>query len=280
MITEDAIHLLQQAEAIQAADAAVNGAMKSDGLVALPEKFKLHDIEAMLPYRRRQRAEMATSCVDSFCSYFKTRAEAGATVFVNDDMTAQAVLNLGVDLNPGHCDNTAKLKLVKSAAFDALLSVNGKPLLQKDAAEFLEDWNDLLQFYQGSTELTPGKAIAAVRKITIESARKLETTTQNFSDTASAFEQVTASSTEPLPEIAYFKCVPYEGLPERTFALRVSILTGEDKPRLVLRIQRLQLQLQEMANELTAIVQRTLSGTDGEHEGGIPVVRGSFQVGK
>lgn len=273
MITEDAIHLLQQAESIQAADAAVNGAMKSDGLVALPEKFKLHDIEAMLPERRRQRATMSTASIDSFCAYTQAHAEQGTTVFVGDDMSATAVLNLGTKEAPGHGDNKAVLSMVKPAAFEALLDINGKPLNQKQAAEFFEDWNDCVSFYQDTGILPPGKAIAAVRKITIESARKLESTTQNFSDSATAFEQVTASSVEPLPEFVYFKTIPFEGLTERTFVMRLGILTGEEKPRLVLRIQRLQMHKQEMANELADKVTQKLGN---EH---ITVVRGSFNRG-
>lgn len=271
MISEEAIKLLQQAESIKQADVSVSTAFSGEGLLALPQEFKLHDIEGKLPQRRRQRGTMSTSCIDSFCAYTEAHAENGASVFVGDDMSARAVLNLGTQEAPGHGDNQGVLALVKSAAFDALLGVNGKPLNQKEAAEFLEDWNDCVTFFQGADKLEPGKAIAAVRKITVESARKLESTTQNFSDTASAFEQVTASSVEPLPELVYFKTIPFEGLPERTFVLRVGILTGDDKPRLVLRMQRLQMHVQEMANELAHIVTQELGN---EH---ITVVRGSFR---
>ena len=84
---------------------------------------------------------------------------------------------------------------------------------------------------------------------------------------------MTASSKEPIPELVYFKCTPYEGLEERTFVLRVSILTTDDKPRLVLRIQRLQLHVEQMASELAQTVSDQLVA---EH---IAVVRGTYTRG-
>ncbi|STF30642.1 CPS-53 (KpLE1) prophage protein [Escherichia coli] len=45
-----------------------------------------------------------------------------------------------------------------------------------------------------------------------------------------------------------FKCVPFEGLKERPFKLRLSIITG-DRPVLVLRIIQLEAVQEDMANE-------------------------------
>lgn len=274
MISPDTIDLLTQAQAISAAEAAVGAAATGCiGVVALPEKFKLHDIEAMLPARRRQRGNMSTSCIDSYCSYTEAHAELGTTVFVADDMTARTVLNLGDQNNPGHADNLASLVLVKTAAYEAMLQINGKGIAQKDAAEFLEDWSDQLQFFRGTDPeetISRGQAIAAVRKITIDAVRKLESTSENLSESASAFEQVTASSKDPLPALVYFSCIPYEGLQERTFVLRLSILTGDEKPRIVLRIQRLQLHIEEMAAELAKTVHDQLVSES------ISVVRGTY----
>lgn len=270
MINQETLESLSKADAIRAAN-------ELDGLrpevIALPETFKLHDTEDQQPYRRRQRGTFQTSSIDSLCEYVKRHAENGATVFVSDDMKAKAVLNLGSKDLPGHADNIAQLTLVKTAAFEAVSAINGQQRTQKEVAEFFEDWREHLEFYQDAAVLPIQKAIAAVRQLTIEGVRKLESTTAQLSETRSSFEQVTASSKEPIPELVYFKCVPYECLEERTFVLRVSILTTDDKPRLVLRIQRLQLHVEQMASELAQTVHDDLVAES------ISVVRGTYARG-
>ncbi|WP_244581861.1 DUF2303 family protein, partial [Escherichia coli] len=51
-----------------------------------------------------------------------------------------------------------------------------------------------------------------------------------------------------MPVAFEFKCVPFEGLKERPFKLRLSIITG-DRPVLVLRIIQLEAVQEDMANE-------------------------------
>lgn len=240
------------------------------GIIALPNDFKVHDLEDHLPQRRRQRGTFTTSSIDSFCKYVEAHAETGTTVFVADTLKATAVLNLGTTEQPGHADNQAHLALTKTAAYNALLHIDGRQQSQRDAAEFFEDWREHLQFFQEEQGLTISQAIGAVRNITIDAARKLESTTANLSESQSAFEQVTVSSKETIPSLIYFKCKPYEDLEERTFVLRVSILTGGEKPAVVLRIQRLQVHVEEMAVELAQDIHDQLTSTQ------IAVVRGTY----
>ncbi|MCI5442354.1 DUF2303 family protein, partial [Escherichia coli] len=59
----------------------------------------------------------------------------------------------------------------------------------------------------------------------------------------------TEAKTKDIMPVAFeFKCVPFEGLKERPFKLRLSIITG-DHPVLVLRIIQLEAVQEEMANE-------------------------------
>lgn len=48
-------------------------------------------------------------------------------------------------------------------------------------------------------------------------------------------ESVEAKTKDIMPVAFEFKCIPFEGLKERPFKLRMSIITG-DRPTLVLRI--------------------------------------------
>ncbi len=92
------------------------------------------------------------------------------------------------------------------------------------------------------------KAAAAVRKITIEANQTADFEDNDFSGKRSLMESVEAKTKDIMPVAFEFKCVPFEGLKERPFKLRLSIITG-DRPVLVLRIIQLEAVQEEMANE-------------------------------
>lgn len=262
---------LGQAQAIERAAAEATQAIDSYGALALPDTFHIQDLEKYMSTRRRMIGTMSTSSVHSFATYITAHHDDGSMVFVHDTkLSATAVLNLGNINTPGHCDNLAQLDLNHTAAYTALLAINGKPLAQRDAAEFLEDWTDHLGFFQGATALQPSQAISAVRRLNIEAVRKLESVSESLSESTSAFEQVTASSKEPLPDFVYFTCAPTEDLAERIFVMRLHVVTG-DKLHVCLRIQRLQSHQEEMAMELSNCITEALNGQP------VSVVRGQFR---
>ena len=273
MFDKESIELLQESAAIQQASNAVSQAFEDKALVALPQHFKEHDLEQYLPTRRRSRGVMSTDSLGSFADYTKAHAEAGATVFVNaESMQAVGVLNLGTPDAPGHADNKAKLSLKRTAAFTALLAhANnaGRGMTQTVASEFLEDWPEQIQCFNEEGQITLPKAIAALRKLTIESMRKLENSEQSLSASKSAFESVKATSVDPIPTTIYFKCVPYQDLAERLFVLRLGVLTGNDKPQITLRIVKAELHNEEMAQELAKLTSDALAGS-------FPVLLGDY----
>ena len=255
MFDKSAIETLQQADAIRVASDIV----REDKAAALPEGFALHDLEIFRQYRRRERGTMNTTNVDSLFEYCQDHRESGATVFVNPEkMTATAVLNFGTTMEPGHCDNVANLELKKTAAFVALLNTaTGQKLSQTFTAEFFEDWSDLVKFEnEDGALLEPKKAIAAFRKLTIESMQKLEASEQQLGASRSTFESVKASSENGIATTIHFTCLPYQELTERTFTLRLSIITGPDKPAISLRIKNYELHQEEMAIELSNIIDK------------------------
>lgn len=265
---------LGQAQAIERAADEATQAIDSYGALALPDTFHIQDLEKYMPTRRRMTGTMSTSAVASFAEYTKAHHETGCSmVFVSDSkLSATAVLNLGNIDTPGHCDHLAQLDLIHTAAYSALLTINSKPMAQRDAAEFLEDWSDHLSFFQGGTALQPSQAISAIRRLNIEAVRKLESVSESLSESTSAFEQVTASSKEPLPDFVYFTCAPTEDLTERTFVMRLHIITG-DKLHVCLRIQRLQTHQEAMALELSERINLAMKGQP------VSVVRGQFSKG-
>jgi len=221
MLDADSIHALTEAESISAAETAINTAMggTGHGLVGLPESYKVTDLERYLPKRRHLRGRMSTPALADFAAYATAHAEAGATIFIAPAaMEATAVLNLGAPGVPGHADNLAVYKPPMTAAFEALLKHTGGPLGQRTTAEFLEDWHVLadISFSNGEgSSLAPAKAISAVRQITLESAKKVESRDAQLSAARSSFESITASSEHGLPATMVFTCAPHLGMQPR-----------------------------------------------------------------
>lgn len=272
MFTKEAILALQESEAIKAAVTALSVTEDTKELVALPSDYQLRDLEPYLPLRRRARGTMTTSALDAFTDYTTTHAEQGCAVFINPDaMSATAVLNLGTPTEPGHADNRACLQIKKTAAYNALLShANGSGLKQATVAEFLEDWAENIGCFNDAGHIAPAQAIAAVRKLSIESMRKLESSEQQLGVSRSAFESVQATSVDPLPTTIYFKCQAYNELVEREFVLRLGVLTGADKPSITLRIALAEKHAEDMANELADLISQEFNGDN------ITVMLGSY----
>jgi uncharacterized protein YfdQ (DUF2303 family) len=268
-ITKDAIQELAQAQAITSANEALTGpagafdSPRQDMRVAtLPQHFTLHDLEKFFPGRRRPRGAMTTSTVADFAGYVQQNAREGTAVFIDQQaMRAEAVLNLGTAAAPGHADDVAQLKPRQTAAFAALLAhANGQGMAQRIAAEFLEDWMHAIECMKDAAKVTTPLAIEAVRSITIDAQRKGTNTEQSLGVQRSTFESVQAGSEKPLPTHIYFTAVPYHGLAERQFVLRLGVLTG-DKPAVVLRIVNKELHEEQMAAELAAQVRQALPNT-------------------
>lgn len=276
--TVEAIREMQEHQVVEQANRNVR-LMSGDksAVVALPDRYSTHDLEKFLPLRRRARGRMSTTSVRDFAAYTSSHREPGASVFIDAaKMRAVGVLNLGTPMQPGHADNLAVLDLEQTAAFKALLQARSGHKSQATLAEFLEDWPDAVQAFSGTDELTAPNAIAAIRKITIESLRKLESEEQQLSATRSAFESVAATSTEKLPTHIYFRCVPYAGLSERTFVLRLAIHTGDKAPSLSLRIVNEELHAEQMAQELCQLLRTTLELPAYAGDSPLPVLIGSY----
>lgn len=279
MFTKEAIETLSESKTVDSVKGAVIEAMDSGrAFVFTPEGYTRQDLEGLLPLRRRARGAMATADAAAFASYATAHAEPGATVFVDGDtMTATAVLNLGSFDKPGHCDNTATLKLVKTAAFRALESITGmaRGLSQQTVAEFIEDWAPMLSFSNENGDIPLTKALAAIRKMSIETARKVESAEGQLSASRSAFESAAATSADPIPTVIVFRTDAYAGLLARDFGVRLSVLTGGEKPMIGLRLVNVEAHQEAMAKEFAHLVASNLKWSN-ETVGSLPVIIGSY----
>jgi uncharacterized protein YfdQ (DUF2303 family) len=223
----------------------------------VPDSMSVKDLETMMPNAARYRLGFNTSSLEDFTSYSKKFDAEGATCFVDGDtMSAKTIFDLGTVLEPGHKQHKATLQMTASAEYSALLRVNGARLSQKDAAEFIEDWADSIgATTKDGSVMTSAAAAASIRDLTIKSARELNSKEDDFGAEMSAMERIEAKNSAQIVAGFGFTCEPYLGLDERSFHVRVSILTGGDKPGITYRIVGLEKRQQEMAVEL----QTTLS---------------------
>lgn len=270
MFDKEAIQELQASAATyMLAEAAKEAIELGHATVFAPEGYTRHDLESLLDHRRHARGTMSTNQIESFAAFAGAHKGEGARVFVDPDtMRAVAVLNLGTDEKPGHADNHAVFSAEKTAAYKALQQISGgQPRSQLTVAEFLEDWSDKILCFREGAQIAVGHATAAVRKVTIEAMRKLEATEQQLSASRSTLESISAASTVNLPTHIYFTTVPYMGLSERCFVLRLGVLTSGDKPALNLRTVNQEKHDEEMAVELVELVRKALGDSMPAHVG-------------
>lgn len=266
MIDKEAIEALNigTSEAIEQASRALIVDGKADHLAALPSHFTVHDLEKYLPNRRRARGSMSTPNCDDFASYVVEHKQAGASAFIDQQqMRAVAVLNLGNPGSPGHADNLATFAPEETAAYIELLKIsNNGHFNQAKVAEFFEDFGECMQFFGGqdaNEKMSTALAVSAIRKITIESLKKIESEEQSLRATRGTFESIGAANAEKIPTRIHFKCEPYHGFKERDFVMRLSILTNGQAPAIGLRIVKAEQHQEEMAKELVEKVRSSIA---------------------
>ncbi|WP_145505365.1 YfdQ family protein [Yersinia alsatica] len=234
--------------------------------IALPASVAVKSLEQFNLERYRFRGSMETSNIDEYVKYSSGYAGEGVRCFIDADaMCAQTIFNIGTLSNPGHADNTASLSLKKTAPFRELLNIDGRKQTQKELAEWLEDYREFLLAFDADGEvLDIKKAVGAVRRITIEQTSSADHEDQDFSAKRSIMESVEAKSKDVMPAAFEFKCIPYEGLGERRFKLRYSILTGGSSPVLVLRIVQLEAEEEKIAVEFLELLTNKFKGVEVE----------------
>ncbi|HBM3043759.1 TPA: DUF2303 family protein [Klebsiella oxytoca] len=218
----------------------------------LPQNTSVESLERFSLERFRFRGAMDTTSIDDFVRYsagYASETDKARCFIDAENMAARSIFNIGTLDNPGHADNVSTIKLKKTAPFRALLEINGDRLNQKQIAEWLEDWSDYLTAFDadgGTMQIS--QAAQAVRRITIQQATQADHEDGDFSGKKSLMQSIEASSKDVMPVAFEFKCVPYEGLEERRFNLRNSLLKSSE-PCFVLRIVQLEAQEEAIANE-------------------------------
>jgi uncharacterized protein YfdQ (DUF2303 family) len=255
-LTVGAIQHLQKTDLLSHVNTELSKFSTKANLLALPDDFSLENLESFMPCRDNYRFSFATKSILDFGNYCEEFDKEGAKCFINSDsMKAKTIFDLGTQLLPLHQLHVASLKLDKTAAFIALERINGMHISQKDAANFIEDWTDNVKvFCRNDDPMTIYQASKQFREITIEQVASMDSKVDNFGESMSSMEKIEAKNKDVIPATIEFACVPYHGLSNRAFNVRVSIITGEQKPMISLRIVRLEAQEEDMAEEFKGIL--------------------------
>ncbi|WP_282235665.1 DUF2303 family protein [Salinicola endophyticus] len=225
----------------------------------VPRGYDLVSLEKYMENPGRFRGNFATSSIEDYADY--VNHESSSRVFVDiEKMKAKAFFDLGTHLDPGHGDHTATLALEKTAAYAAMLDADGKAFAQKDLAHWVEDWHANIEGEDSNgTSLSPMQLAAAVRRIEIKASSERTHEEGDWNSSRSGLDQLDARSGDATPAIIRFSCTPYEALSQRTFTLRVSILTDDTKPRLKLRVTGLSADQELIAQEFKHVLGQHLA---------------------
>lgn len=219
------------------------------------------DIEKQLPSRTRVRGCFSTNEIASFKQYIDSKNPETPVFIDSDTMYAKAIFNYGDNETQGHCDDTAVLALKKTPLWSELTERNGSKLSQKGFIEFFEGWGHLLHAHGSDDEpIERGQAIAAVRSLTIDTAKNISNTVTNHSESRSKFENIETKATQgKLP--TYFEITNscYNDLPARSVKVRLVVHTADDKPCFSLRIDAIDLIKYERAAAFSDALYGTLT---------------------
>ncbi|HHW4679511.1 MAG TPA: DUF2303 family protein [Xylella sp.] len=233
--------------------------------ITLPNNYSIHDIENFYERRFRFRGAMETKSIADFVKYVKTKGKSEGFIDT-DNLSAKVFFNLGTNTEPGHGDWTAALTLKATAAYQALLSIDDKAVNLWQLIDWLEDWAPLVSAFMCTSHQKGGDliplttAITAIRKLTIKTTAESEFIQSNFKEPRYKFDEIEAKSSVCLATgfTFTFTTDPYQGLPARTFRLRLSVMTNEEKPRLVLSIVQREAHEEAIAQDLKTVLFREL----------------------
>ena len=212
-------------------------------LVSVPEGYTLKNTEVNQDNRNRFRGTFATTSLQGFADYVSQRSISADKCFVDNtninQMSCQAIFNLGDEVLAGHADDTANLVLKITTEFATLRK--HQRLTQKELIEFVQDYAYCLSFHESvdgevSEKMSLGTAINAFRSITIKTAREMTSDVRDMSSTKSALEHIEADSAVQLPGFIVMNAPAYDDLPVVAITARLSVITDDDNVRFGVRI--------------------------------------------
>lgn len=244
--------------------------MTEGAAVAVPNDHSLQSLELYNATRDRFRGYLMTSSLEDWFAYVNANSNTDtSTVFVNkDDMTAKAILDLGSDETPLHCQHTAKLSAESTPIFNAANHVHESKFSQEQTVEWLEDWGEHLTVIdKNDEEMTLSEAVAAIRRIEVNKKSNADFESGESHAKLSRSEQIEAKSKGRQVHSLRLTCIPYEGLEPVQVEIRLIVLSSET-PTIRFRVLR--------GTEIREAIAQDFKAKIKENIKDIPVYVGSF----
>lgn len=221
--------------------------------IIIPDGYKIQNLEQFDPYPKAFKALFSTTVLAEYIDYVNKHGDETTGIFIDPiNMTSNAIIDLGEKLNPLWGKHQAKIKLLKTPAYKALLHDQNGLLTQQELIDFAEDWQDSVHFYSGdanNVDKVPFTDIIKIlRRLKINANSASEQNVTNFSASKSALEaiEITAGQ-DPLPTGFIFETVPYEGFEPVRFNCQLRAINEEKAVKLKYRIGQL-----DLINEIIA----------------------------
>ena len=252
-ITKEALEYLRDQALIKA-----NIAGDFAGVI-LPKDTAVHTLEQLQMYRNRFSGCFVTTLIPDFANYVNENGE--AVCFIEPTLpNAAAVFDLGTPDQPGHGVHTAHVQLDKTPSFTALQLFESGAHTQQACAAFLEDWREHVTATDTTgEEMDFKKAIAAIRRVTLDASKKADHSVGQLSANKTSIEQLDAHSNgSPLPGWITFSCSPFDGLSIYDFHLRVSLILRSDNIVFSLKASNFAQQRRAYQLEFMALIKASL----------------------
>lgn len=216
--------------------------------LAISNSCDIKTLEHLLAAPKRYRAKLKTKFTKQFATYIN--ANNGAKVFIDESrLEAESIFDMGDASNPEWGEHRAKLTLTKQQDYKAVTSNNASRMSQADFIDFIEDWENNIQFYSDGEEIHTKDAVNRIRRIKITGNAESSSNHGDFARSRSALESVeVASDGNSLPDGFTFDCNPYVDMKIRTIYCKLRAHTSDGGIRLSYRITGLS-QLEEQLTE-------------------------------
>lgn len=229
--------------------------------VVLPAGFGVCSLDEHMAQPSRFKARFTTHQPQAFFDYVLDNDGDAPNVFV-DGSKAQCIFDLGTPAAPKHGNHVATLVLEQTAEYKALLAFasDRNQHSQRELAHFLEDWRDNVECISDQGESVDlVRAVGSVRNMKVKASHESTHTAGDMGASRSAMDEIAARGKEVTVAGFNFSCIPYNGLGERRFYVRILVGTEPGAaPVIRCRITRLEKAQDEITDEFAALVRDKL----------------------
>jgi uncharacterized protein YfdQ (DUF2303 family) len=236
------------------------GPLNDGSAIVIPDAYQIRNLERYEPTPKAFKGTFFTTVLDEFIRYVNQNGNENSKIFIDQqEMLAEAIIDMGEQLNPLWGRYRAKINLLKTPAYTALLKLQNQTLTQQDFIDFAEDWQANVHFYFGDFTFTDKEPfpnfIRILRRVKVTTNNSTDQNVNNFSNSHSALESIEIKSDkDQLPDGFVFSGVPYEGFQPINFNCQLRAVNDDKTVKLKYRIGQLDLILEAIAYEFKEVL--------------------------